>query len=92
MVRGSGTRRVHSVDLLHSSLDIDIEILIMYTMEQELLRHIEAIAWDNNVPDSSKIASIQALLYQWGANQDHKTEELFGDDDAHIHSPNMRRM
>ena len=61
-------------------------------MEQELLRHIEKIAWDANVPDASKIASIQALLYQWGANQDHKTEELFGDDDAHINSPNMRRM
>lgn len=57
----------------------------------ELLRHIESIAWDHEVTDASKVASIQGLLYQWGANQDHKTEQMFGDDDAHINSPNMRR-
>ena len=58
----------------------------------ELLHHIESVVWDPNVTDTSKVASIQNLLYQHGANQDHKTEQMFGDDDAHINSPNFRRM
>ena len=45
----------------------------------ELLTHIERIVWDVNVPNESKIESIQNLMYQWGANMDHKTEEMFDD-------------
>ena len=61
-------------------------------MMKELLDHIENIVWEPNVSDASKVASIQSLMYQWGANQDHKTEQMFGDDDAHVNSPNMRRI
>ena len=53
-------------------------------MEMELLRHIEAIVWSEESDDRAKVGSLQALMYQWGQNCDHKTEELFGDDDAHI--------
>ena len=59
-------------------------------MESRLLNEIDRIVWDD-VPDGDKVAAIQRLMYQWGACQDHKTEQMFGDDDAHIHSPNMRR-
>lgn len=56
----------------------------MNSMEKELLEHVERIIWDVNVPDHEKVLCLQNLLYQWGANLDHKTAELFGDDDAHI--------
>ena len=54
------------------------------SMEKDLLRHIENIAWDPNTTDEEKVRGIQGYLYQYGANMDHKTEQLFGDDDAHI--------
>ena len=52
--------------------------------EKELLTHIERIVWDVNTLDEEKVRAIQNLMYQYGSNKDHKTEELFGDDDAHI--------
>jgi hypothetical protein len=62
------------------------------SMDKELLTHIECIVWDVNVPNESKIESIQSLMYQWGACMDAKTEQMFGDDEAHVNSPNYRRM
>jgi hypothetical protein len=53
-------------------------------MEKELLRHIENTAWDPHTTDEEKVRGIQGYLYQYGANMDHQTEEMFGDDDAHI--------
>jgi hypothetical protein len=61
-------------------------------MEKELIQHIENIVWDPNTSDEEKVRGIQGYLYQYGANMDHKTEQMFGDDDAHIHSPNFRRL
>ena len=53
------------------------------SMENKLLQEIDRIVWDDG--DAEMIlAAIQRLMYQWGANMDHKTEEMFGDDDAHI--------
>ena len=63
---------------------ISFWICIIEDIMEELLRHIESIVWDNEPTDAQKIQSLQGLLYQWGANQDRKTEDLFGDDDAHI--------
>lgn len=60
-------------------------------LNKSCLDHIESIAWDPNTSDIEKIHSIQGLLYSWGASLDHKTDQMFGDDDAHINSPNMRR-
>ena len=54
------------------------------TMEQKLLNEIDKIVWDENVSYHQKIVGIQNLMYQWGACQDAKTEQLFGDDDAHV--------
>ena len=52
-------------------------------MENDLLNEIDRIVWSDG--DAEMIlASIQSLMYQWGACQDAKTEQLFGDDDAHI--------
>ena len=44
---------------------------------KELLHHIESIIWDPRVTDTSKVNSIQNLLYQWGANQDHRSGGVF---------------
>jgi len=64
----------------------------MNNTEAELIRLIEALVWDPHTSDIEKTHSVQGLLYSWGAMQDHKTDSLFGDDDAHINSPNFRRM
>ena len=64
----------------------------MNKTEKDLLVHIEGIAWDPNVSDLEKIHGIQGLLYQWGAMQANKTDEMFGDEEAHINSPNFRRI
>ena len=53
----------------------------MSNMEMELLTHIERIVWDVNVPNEQKIESIQNLMYQWGANMDRRSIDMFGDDD-----------
>jgi len=55
-------------------------------MEKELIQHIENIAWDPHTSDSEKVKAVQGYLYQYGANMDHKTQEMFGDDDAHVNS------
>ena len=52
-------------------------ILIMDKELKELLHHIESIIWDPRVTDTSKVNSIQNLLYQHGANQDHRSGDLF---------------
>ncbi len=56
----------------------------MNNTETELLAHIEAIVWDPHTSDIEKTHSVQGLLYSWGACMDAKTEQMFGDDDAHI--------
>ena len=48
-----------------------------------LLDEIEKVAWMDE-SDAEIVDSIRGLLYQWSQIQDHKTESLFGDDDAHI--------
>ena len=63
----------------------------MNNTPEELISHIERIVWDPNTSDIEKTHAVQGLLYTWGAMQDHKTDSLFGDDDAHVNSPNMRR-
>ena len=63
----------------------------MNNTSEELISHIERAVWDPNTNDIEKTRAVQNLLYQWGAMQDHKTDSLFGDDDAHVNSPNMRR-
>ena len=53
-------------------------------MENKLLQEIERIVWDPHTTDIEKTHAVQGLLYQWGACMDAKTEDLFGDDDAHV--------
>lgn len=65
---------------------------IILVMEKELIQHIENIAWDPHTSDEEKVRAIQGYLYQYGANMDNKTDEMFGDDDAHVNSPNFRRI
>lgn len=52
-------------------------------MEKELLLEIERVAWMDE-SDAEIVNSIRGLLYQYSQIQDHKTEQMFGDDDAHI--------
>ena len=63
----------------------------MNDMKAKLLNEIDRIIWDD-VDEVSKVDAIQRLMYQWGACQDNMTDSLFGDDDAHINSPNFRRI
>ena len=67
--------------LPHFELVIWLWMSIMSNMEMELLTHIERIVWDVNVPNEEKIGSIQNLMYQWGANMDRRSIDMFGDDD-----------
>ena len=66
----------------------------MSTMDRmkELLHHIEVCVWDTNTTDEEKVRGIQGYLYQYDQMQDRLTQDLFGDDDAHVESPNMRRI
>jgi len=57
----------------------------------DLVKHIERIAWDDGVSDTRRLEQIQGMLYQWGCMQDNLSDITYGDDDAHINSPNMRR-
>ena len=49
----------------------------------DLLTEIEKVAWMDE-SNEEIVNSIRGLLYQWSACQDNLTEEMFGDDDAHI--------
>ena len=60
--------------------------------KETLLMEIEAVAWDPHTSDIEKTHAIQGLLYQWEQMCDHRTERAFGDDDAHVNSPNARRI
>ena len=60
-------------------------------MKDDLIRLVDEIIWDPDTSDEDKVKALQGYLYQYGANMDHRTEQMFGDDDAHINSPNMRR-
>ena len=57
----------------------------------ELMIEVENIAW-MDASNEEIVNSIRGLLYQWSAMQDNKTEQMFGDDDAHVNSPNFRRI
>ena len=48
-----------------------------------LLNEIERVAWMDE-SDEEIVNSIRGLLYQWSQIQDHVTQDMFGDDDAHI--------
>ena len=56
----------------------------MNRTDRDLIIEIERIMWDPNTSDLEKTHAVQGLLYQWTQMQDHKTEQMFGDDDAHI--------
>ena len=60
------------------------------TMENDLIRLMDKIVWDPDTSDAEKVKALQGYLYQYGANMDHKTEQMFGDDDSYPY-PNMRR-
>ena len=47
-----------------------------------LLNEIERVAWMDE-SNEEIVNSIRGLLYQYSQCQDAKTEQLFGDDDAH---------
>ena len=57
--------------------------IIESNMEKELLIEIERVAWMDE-SDAEIVNSIRGLLYQYSQCMDHKTEQMFGDDDAHI--------
>jgi len=61
-------------------------------MKDDLIRLVDDIIWDPDTTDADKVKALQGYLYQYGANQDHLTDSLFGDDEAHVESPNMRRL
>ena len=60
--------------------------------DKDLLEHVEKIIWDVNVPDHEKVLCIQNLMYQWGANQDQKSIDMFGDVDTYPYEPSVRKV
>lgn len=48
-----------------------------------VLAEVERIAWMEE-EDREIVRSIRGLLYQYSQIQDHVTQDMFGDDDAHI--------
>ena len=64
----------------------------MNRTEKDLILHIEGIMWDPNTSDIEKTHLVQGLLYQWEQTCDYRSDMMFGDDDAHVNSPNIRRI
>jgi hypothetical protein len=60
-------------------------------MQKKLMEEIERVVW-MDASNEEIVNSIRGLLYQYGACMDNLTEQMFGDDDAHIRSPNARRI
>jgi hypothetical protein len=62
----------------------------------ELLRHIENIAFDDGMSDAGKLLQIQSLLYQNNAMQDARSEEDYRAFQQSfveaLDTPNMRRI
>jgi hypothetical protein len=58
----------------------------------EVLGHIEEIVWSPHTSDIEKTHAVQGLLYTWGQMQDARSDQMFGDEEAHVDSPNFRRM
>ncbi len=63
----------------------------MKNIREEALERIDNIAWEEHLDAELVLQRIQAVLYEMSMMQDAHTEQHFGDDDAHINSPNMRR-
>ena len=59
-------------------------------MDKELLLEIERVAW-MDASDAEIVNSIRGLLYQHSACKDNLTDQMFGDDDAHVNSQWSRR-
>ena len=57
----------------------------------EALYRIERIAWDDNPDGEMLLQQIQATLYELSMICDNRTQEQFGDEEAHVNIPNMRR-
>ena len=62
----------------------------MKDYENKLLQEIDRIVWDD-APDGAKIDSLQRLLYQWGQNNDHKTEMMFGSDQRSLEEIHLQQ-
>jgi len=81
-VRGVSVPPTVSDDALVLVIPFCLSIIESMSMNK-LLQEIDKIVWDD-VDEVSKVDALQRLMYQWGACMDNKTEEMFGDDDAHI--------
>lgn len=57
----------------------------------DVLRELERIVWDPHTSDVEKTHAVQGLLYTWGQMQDARSDQMYGDEEAHIDSPNARR-
>ncbi len=65
--------------------------ILMSKIKLEALDRIDGIAWEENLDAEQILQRIQAVLYEMSQMQDAQSDRMFGDDDAHIDSPNMRR-
>ena len=67
-------------------------MLVMNKIKEEALNRINDIAWDENLDAEMLLHRIQATLYAMEQMLDHQSDMMHGDDDAHVNSPNMRRI
>ena len=63
----------------------------MNRIKEDALHRINKIAWDENPDAEMLLQQIQATLYEMDQMLDHQSDMMYGDDDAHVNSPNMRR-
>ena len=63
----------------------------MNKLKEEALSRIAMIAWEDNPDAELLLQQIQATLYELDMMLDHQSDMMYGDPDAHVNSPNMRR-
>ena len=63
----------------------------MNKVKLEALDMINNIAWEENLDAEIVLQKIQGVLYSMEQMLDARNDQMFGDDDAHVNSPNMRR-
>ena len=64
----------------------------MNKIREEALNRIDKIAFDDNPDAEMLLHQIQATLYEMSAQLDNESDMMYGDPDAHVNSPNMRRI
>ena len=64
----------------------------MIKIKLEALDRVMGIAWEDNPDAEFLLQQIQSVLYELDQMLDAKSDQMYGDPDAHVNSPNFRRI